>query len=133
MEDSPDHIISFYYRNLKKYNKIKIFKSALEIQQKIIAAIFITILLFKRSHIVILLYLCYIGYFYFNKQKNVRTLEITAMFLLFITLSQYFILLLRQPVSFQEDGKGESTMEVWAYLLNVLNNNYFSVANLELF
>lgn len=67
MNDSPDHIISFYYRNLKKYNKIKIFKSALEIQQKIIAAIFITILLFKRSHVVIILYLIYIGYFYFNK------------------------------------------------------------------
>lgn len=31
MNDSPDHIISFYYRNQKKYNKIKIFKSALEI------------------------------------------------------------------------------------------------------
>lgn len=55
------------------------------------------------------------------------------MFLLFITLSQYFILLLRQPVSFSDDSKGESTMEVWAFLLNLINSTYFSVANLELF
>lgn len=87
MKDSPDHILSFYFRNMKKYNKIKVFRSGLEIQQKLIAAIFIAILLFKESHTVVLLYLIYIGYFYFNKQKDVKTLEITATFLLGITLS----------------------------------------------
>ena len=98
MKENPDHILSFYFRNMKKYNKIKAFRSGLEIQQKIIAAIFIAILLSKESHTIIIFYLIYIGYFYFNKQKDVKTLEITATFLLFITLSQYLILLLRQSV-----------------------------------
>lgn len=63
-----------------------------------------------------------------------RTLEITAMFLLFVTLSQYIILLLRQPVTFSNsETNGESTMEVWAFLLNILDNKYFTVSRLELF
>jgi len=32
MKDNQDHILSFYFRNMKKYNKIKVFRSALEVQ-----------------------------------------------------------------------------------------------------
>lgn len=86
-----------------------------------IAAIFIAILLLKESHTIVLFYLIYIGYFYFNKQKDVKTLEITASFLLFITLSQYLILLLRQRVK----GDQNQEFEIWAYILRFISPTIF--------
>jgi len=85
-------------------------------------------LLYKNSHTIVLFYLIYIGYFYLNKQKDVKTLEITASFLLFITLSQYLILLVRQRVKATDQNQD---LEIWAYILRFISPTYFDPKSLD--
>jgi hypothetical protein len=100
---SPDmrrdfNILIYYHRNMKKYSSLTILRFILEIQQRFIGAIFLLIVLVKDIPCVIIIYWWYIIYFY-GTTKNAKQLQITNLFIAGITLLQYFIVLMRQNVT----------------------------------
>ena len=117
MNASKTHILTYYFRNLRKYNNIKMMKYFLELQLKIIASIIIMILLFKSSLIVIILYFSYIIYFYTksrNEANEVSTLNLTAYFLAFVTMLQYTSLLLAQKIT---SSSSSEPLPLWKFVI----------------
>lgn len=119
-DGSKDHILSYYYKNMQKYNQIRTMKLFLELQLRIIASCFIMILLFKNTAIVIIFYFIYIAFFYINNRKetkDVQTLKITAIFLVVVTLYQYIALLLSQEILNRTKNVNQP---IWAYAFEQL-------------
>jgi hypothetical protein len=91
------NILVYYHRNVKKYSTLVILRFILDIQQRLIGAIFLLIVLVKDIPVIIGVYWSYIVYFYVTP-KNAKQLQITNYFIMGITLLQYFIVLMRQIV-----------------------------------
>lgn len=92
------NILIYYHRNVKKYSTLIILRFILDIQQRLIGAVFLLIVLVKDIPCIILVYWTYIIYFYVTP-KNAKQLQITNYFIMGITLLQYFIVLCRQNVN----------------------------------
>ena len=68
----PFNILIYYHRNVKKYSTLQILRFILDIQQRLIGAIFLLIVLVKDIPFIILVYWVYIVYFYVTP-KNAKT------------------------------------------------------------
>jgi hypothetical protein len=91
------NILIYYHRNVKKFSTLTILRFILDIQQRLIGAIFLLIVLVKDIPVIICVYWSYIIYFYVTP-KDAKQLQITNYFIMGITLLQYFIVLMRQTV-----------------------------------
>lgn len=102
MNSSKSHILSYYFRNLAKFQRIQRMKFFFYIQLKIIATSIVLVLFSKKYTFIILVYFSYIIFFYFSNPKedsnNVRILNVTAIFLVLVTGVQYIGLLLSQKL-----------------------------------
>jgi hypothetical protein len=92
------NILIYYHRNTKKYNTLLILRFILDIQQRFIGAIFVLIVLIKESPLPVIIYWCYIVFFYLTK-KDARQLKITNIFIAIVTLLQYSIIMMQQTVT----------------------------------